>query len=150
MKGFKEVQFAWWMIALMTFVFLFITYLYINKIGDRPISQVPYFIIMVVNLIILILFYGMTTEIDDAKITIRFGIGIIRKRIAIQNIKHVETVKNQWYYGWGIRFIPGGMLYNISGLKGVELTFYDTKRIVRIGTKVTESLKAEIESRLTK
>jgi len=150
MKTFKEFQFGWMVVIMLVVVLFMITYFFIYQIGDRPIPSIPYFIIATVNLVILAMFYGMTTEVDDEKITVRFGVGLIRKQIDLKKIKQVEIVKNPWYYGWGIRFIPGGMLYNMSGLKGVELTFIDSKRIIRIGSKVTENLKSEIERRLTK
>jgi hypothetical protein len=86
----------------------------------------------------------MTIKIDERLLTISFGIGLIRKRIEIARIKNVETVKNPWYYGWGIRIIPKGMLYNISGTAGIELKFKDTERLVRIGTKNSTQLKQEI------
>ncbi|MGV3587775.1 MAG: hypothetical protein ACO1OF_12280 [Adhaeribacter sp.] len=93
-------------------------------------------------------FYGLTTKITAEAITVSFGIGLIRKRIKLQRIKTVDTVKSPWYYGWGIRIIPNGTLYNISGTDGVELKFNDTDRIIRIGTKDSLTLKKEIEKRL--
>jgi hypothetical protein len=60
----------------------------------------------------------------------------------------VESVTSPWYYGWGIRMIPNGTLYNISGGDGVELKFADTNRIIRIGTKDSLTLKKEIRKRL--
>jgi hypothetical protein len=90
----------------------------------------------------------MTTTVNAEWITVSFGMGIIRKRIQISRIKNIEIVKNPWYYGWGIRLIPKGMLYNISGSEGVELTFIDTDRVIRIGSAVSTRLKEEISKRL--
>lgn len=106
-----------------------------------------YLVITGICLIIILLFYGMTTTIDAASITIRFGIGFINKKINLANIESVREVENPWYWGWGIRMIPNGTLYNISGSKGIELKFKNTDKIIRIGSKDPETLKKEIEKR---
>jgi len=55
-------------------------------------------------------------------------------------------VRNPWYYGWGVHFIPGGMLYNASGLSAVELRLTDG-RVVRIGSAKPETLAAALPQR---
>jgi hypothetical protein len=148
MKPHKEFTFGWLIFAIMVPIQLVLTYFYLNKIGDRPITTTVCISITVTFLLMYFLFYGLTTEVNSQLITISFGIGLIRKRIQLNRITIVETVKSPWYYGWGIRIIPNGMLYNISGSDGVELKFNDTKRIIRIGTKDSVALKGEIEKRL--
>ena len=92
----------------------------------------------------------MTIKVDTERINISFGLGVIRKSIKVDKIINVDTIKNPWYYGWGIRLIPNGWLYNISGSDGIELKFGDKRRIIRIGTKDSGKLKNEIIKRLTK
>ena len=148
MKDYKEFQRGWILLAFIIPVQLLITYLYINGLGDKPLDGNSFMIISLLNMLVCLLFYGLTTTITTDKITASFGIGIIRKRILINRIKSVEAVRNPWYYGWGIRFIPKGMLYNISGLDAVQLNFKDTTRVIRIGTSDANALKLEIEKRL--
>lgn len=148
MKDYKEFQPGWILFVLILPAQLLITYLYFNGLGDKPLDRNSFMIISLLNFLVCLLFYGLTTSITADKITASFGIGIIRKRILIKRIKSVEIVKNPWYYGWGIRFIPKGMLYNISGLDGVELRFKDTNSVIRIGTRQPLKLKEEIEKRL--
>ena len=148
MKEYKEVAFGW-----LIFIFVLpaqgiITYLYINDLGDRPLGTLGFVLVTLLFILIYLLFYQLTTKVANGLITVSFGVGLIRKRIQLSRISGVETVKNPWYYGWGIRFIPKGMLYNISGSDGVELKFKDTDRIIRIGTKDSAVLKREIVSRL--
>ena len=50
-----------------------------------------------------------------------------------------EEVTTHWIYGWGIRWIPGGWLWNVSGLDGVELALVSGRRF-RIGTDEPEQL----------
>jgi hypothetical protein len=124
------------------------TYLYINNIGDRPMGTNGYIIVTLTFLLIYFLFYGLTTKINSDTIIVSFGVGLIRKKIQLKRVKTVDTIKSPWYYGWGIRIIPNGTLYNLSGTDGVELKFNDTNRIIRIGTKDSLTLKKEIEKRL--
>jgi len=148
MKDYKEFTFGWLIFIFVIPIHLLLTYLHINDIGDRPILTNDYIVITVLFVLICFLFYGLTTKITSDTITVCFGIGLIRKRIQLKRIKTVNTVKSPWYFGWGIRIIPNGILYNISGSDGVELKFNDTGRVIRIGTKDSLTLKKEIEKRL--
>ncbi|PIZ54468.1 hypothetical protein COY24_03695, partial [Candidatus Uhrbacteria bacterium CG_4_10_14_0_2_um_filter_41_21] len=63
----------------------------------------------------------------------------------------VKTVKNHWYYGWGIKiwFWPKMWIYSVSGFNAVEITMRNGK-IYRIGTDVPKELEAEINKHLNK
>ena len=101
-------------------------------------------------MLVYFLFYGMTIKVDTERIIISFGLGVIRNTIRLDKIKNVDTIKNPWYYGWGIRLIPHGWLFNVSGSDGIELKFNNNQRIIRIGTKDSAKLKDEIIKRLMK
>jgi sulfite exporter TauE/SafE len=148
LKDFTEFQFSWLIFIFTISTQLLITSFYIAEVGDRPIGTNGFLIIISIFLLVYLLFYGLTTKISADTITVSFGIGLIRKRILINRISKVETVKTPWYYGYGIRFIPNGMLYNISGSEGIEIEFNDTKRVVRIGSKNPGLLKLQIEKRI--
>ena len=148
MKDYKEFQFGWLIFVFAIPTQILITYLYVNDLGDRPIGQTGFAIASSMFLLLYLLFYGLTTKISVDNISVSFGVGLIRKRISIKRISTVESVKTPWYYGWGIRFIPNGMLYNVSGTDGVELKFNDTRRVFRIGTKDSIKLKEEIAKRI--
>lgn len=90
-----------------------------------------------------LLFATLTVTVADGCLTCRFGIGIIRRTIRLKDVRTAEAVRNRWYYGWGIRLVPQGWLWNVSGLNAVELTFTDGKRF-RIGTDEPERLVAAI------
>jgi hypothetical protein len=148
MKDYREFTFGWLIFAIVIPIHFLLTYLYFNNIGDRPMSTNVYVVITVGLALTYILFYGLTTKVTAEKIIVSFGPGIIKKRIPLKTIKSVDPVKSPWYYGWGIRIIPNGVLHNISGRDGVELRFNDHKGIIRIGTKNSLMLKNEIEKRL--
>ncbi|HEX8040675.1 MAG TPA: hypothetical protein VF490_16070 [Chryseosolibacter sp.] len=148
MRDYQEFTFGWLIFIFAIPIHLLMTYFYIKEMGTRPIGTNGYLVITVILAIICALFYRLKTTISSHAITVSFGIGLIRKRIGLKRIKTVSVVKSPWYYGWGIRIIPNGMLYNISGFDGVELKFNDTGRIIRIGTMDAAALKKEIEQRL--
>jgi len=79
------------------------------------------------------LFYSLTVEISNDHLGIHFGVGIVKKRFEIKDIEKAYPVRNRWYYGWGIRLIPHGWLYNVSGLDAIEIVMSSGKRY-RIGT----------------
>ncbi len=148
MIEYKEIQFGWLIFAFLLPALAIITYLFMNDAGSRPLGMVEYIVVCLVILIIYALFYRLTTTVSVDRIIVSFGVGLISKRIKINRIKTISVVQNPWYYGWGIRFIPNGMLYNMSGSDGVELTFIDTGRVIRIGSANAARLKEEISKRL--
>jgi len=94
-------------------------------------------------LLALTLFYSLTVKIDKTKLVLKFGCGLISKKFILKNIQSCHTVKNPWYYGWGIRITPHGWLYNISGLSAVQIQLINGKKY-RIGTDEPASLKHAI------
>jgi hypothetical protein len=146
--NYKELQVAWPLFVITIPLQFIITYLYWNDLGDRPLSHFGFGMTTIVFILIYLTFYGMTTKVTDDTILVTFGIGFVRKRIAIKRIKNIEVVKTRWYYGYGIRYIPEGMLYNISGNSAVELNLSDSERVIRIGTKDAAKLKHKIEVRM--
>ena len=55
----------------------------------------------------------------------------------------MRAVRNKWIYGWGIRRLPGGWMYNVWGLDAIELDLVSGKRF-RIGTDDPDGLLAAI------
>jgi len=87
----------------------------------------------------LVMFSSLTVMVTASSLVFWFGPGILRKTVPLAEISQVEVVRNPWYYGWGIRFTPRGVLYAVSGLDAVELTRRDGSRL-RLGTDEPERL----------
>jgi hypothetical protein len=92
----------------------------------------------------ILLFTTLTVEVDGKEIRVRFTAGVIHKRIALADVRWCREVRNRWYYGWGIRLMPGGTLWNVSGLDAVELMLKDGRRF-RIGTDEPAALAMAIQ-----
>jgi hypothetical protein len=104
-------------------------------------------IVSVVAVFILLSMFSLTTVVSDTDVHVWFGVGLIRRRIALNRITSTELVQNHWIYGWGVHWIPDGWLWNVSGLEGVELALVSGRRF-RIGTDEPEQLAAAIQGAL--
>ncbi len=96
-----------------------------------------------VLLVCLGLFATLTVEVDDRRITVRFGPGLIHAELAVDEVRRVQVVRNEWYMGFGVRVLPRGRLYNVSGLDAVEVEMAGGA-IHRIGTDEPEALATAI------
>jgi hypothetical protein len=148
MVAFRQIQHAFILLFILALGILFLSYLFIYQAGTNPIPLFAFILITILFAVVLLLFYRLKVVVFNDKILITFGVGLIWKIVDISRIKRIEIVRNPFYYGWGLRIIPNGMLYNISGFKAVELHFHDTGRILRIGSANPAKLKQEIETRM--
>jgi hypothetical protein len=126
---------------------ILISILYYYNIGDEM-TELTYLLVELLLALALLLFYCLTVEIEKRTITLKFGIGLIRKTIQIEDIEQVTCVRNKWWYGFGIRLTPHGWLWNIDGLDAVEIQYKGSNRRFRIGTDDPQKLKMEIEKRI--
>ena len=94
--------------------------------------------------VIIPLLGWLTVEINERFLVCRFGIGLIRKRFALRDIEEARTVRNRWYYGWGIRWTPHGWLFNAAGLDAVEIRMSNQKSY-RVGTDQPAELLRAIQ-----
>ena len=99
--------------------------------------------VLVVIAVALVLFSSLTVVIREEELEARFGPGLIRKRFKLNEIESCQVVKNPWYYGWGIRLTPHGVLFRVSGFYAVEIKLRTGKKF-RIGTDVPQELDAAI------
>jgi hypothetical protein len=96
-----------------------------------------------VLLVAMLLFATLTVVVREGAVEILFGLGVVRKHVPLDEFVSVRIVRNKWYYGWGIRLIPRGWLYNVSGLDAVEL-LRKHGRVLRIGTDEPAKLERAI------
>ena len=102
-------------------------------------------VIVVICSSIVALFHSLTVRVSRNDVFLSFGVGLIRKRFLIHDIKSATIVRNRWYNGWGIKKIWGGWLYNVSGFDAVEIQLKNDRKY-RIGTDQPCELLAAIES----
>jgi hypothetical protein len=95
--------------------------------------------------LVAVLFPTLTTEVDRERVCCFFGLGFIRRTIAMREIEQATVVRNSWINGWGIRLIPDGWLWNVSGYDAVELKLRGGRRF-RIGTDEPTELLSAIQA----
>jgi hypothetical protein len=141
---YKHTQRGWLILSILWGGALFSIIIFIIK-GHR-VNLIDYIVITIL-VASAILFSSLTVVIKEDILQIRFGPGLIRKAFLLKEIVSCRVVKNPWYYGLGIHKMPGGWIYNISGLMAVELLMKDGRRY-RIGTDEPEELHRAIQSNL--
>jgi len=104
--------------------------------------------VLVVLAVVLALFHSLTVVIDEEELIVQFGHGAIRKRFKLNEIESVQTVRVPWYWGWGIRATPEGMVFRVSGFDAVQLRLV-TGREFLIGTDVPQELEQAMRQAMT-
>ncbi len=151
---YKKTQTGWLIIFIFIPVVLFFAFvLYYQEVLGRPFGQNPgpswlFLAFLLFFLILLGSFATLTVTGFQDHLEIKFGVGPIRKRFYYKDIRSCSAQKNSAIYGWGIRAIPGGWLYNVSGLWSVQLDMKNGK-MYRIGTPEPEKLEQFIKTRIS-
>ena len=105
-------------------------------------------VVLVVLAVALVLFPSLTVIIREEELLVQFGPGVIRKRFKLNEIESCQAVKNPWYYGWGIRLTPQGMLFRVSGFHAVQIKLITGKEYL-IGTDVPQELEEAIRQAIS-
>lgn len=89
--------------------------------------------------LVIALFGWLRVTITDEAIEARMGIGLFGQKVPLDDVRSFRLVRNSWLLGWGIRFYPGGTLYNVAGLDALEVILTDDRRF-RFGTDEPQAL----------
>ena len=95
----------------------------------------------------LFVFSQFTVEVTDERLTAAFGWGWPRRILSWEQATAARMVRNRWWYGFGIRWFPGGTLWNVWGLDAVEFDLVKGGKL-RIGTDEPELLLAALATRV--
>lgn len=142
-EHYRHTQVGYLIIAVMAAVMVLIAIVLANA-GINWIAIA----VLVIIAVALVLFSSLTVVIWEEELEVRFGPGPIRKRFKLNEIESCQVVKNPWYYGWGIRLTPHGMLFRVSGFYAVEIKLRTGKKF-RIGTDVPQELERAIQQVIT-
>jgi hypothetical protein len=125
---------------IITFFSLFV----IEK-ANVPRSAVDVAMLSGIAVIILFFFSTLTVKVDKEFIRFSFGVGLIRKKIALKDVTSFKAITNKRCWSWGIHGWPGkGWLYNVSGFSSVEITVKSGMKYY-IGTDEPDKLCGAIE-----
>jgi len=101
----------------------------------------------VIVLLVVFWFSRLTVRVSGSEVRVGFGPGWPRRVFGSYEIVGFRAVRNKWYFGWGVRKIPDGWMYNVWGLDAVELELASGKKF-RIGTNEPDELIAALSSHL--
>ena len=151
---YKHTQIGYLILVVTLAVLAFFVYSYMMAAAEPPsVDSGPNFAVtalMVVIVFILASFSSLQVSIDEKYLRIKFGSGMYQKKFSLNEILSAKTVKNHWYYGWGIRvwFWPKMWIYNVSGRDAVEIKLKNGKTY-RIGTDEPKKLEQTILHSIT-
>ena len=94
-------------------------------------------------LVLAVLFSSLTVSVDPHEIKLSFGLGAIRKKIALADIESCQVCPKRCC-SWGIHGWPGkSWMYNVSGFRSVELLMKNGIKYY-IGTDQPQELEKAI------
>ena len=123
--NYKHTQIGYLMLVVTLAVLVLFTWVYITGSAEPDSadsgSNFAVTAIMALILFILASFGSLQVIIDGKYLRIKFGYGIYQKKFSLNDVMSAKTVKNHWYYGWGIRgwLWPKMWIYNVSGFDAV-------------------------------
>ena len=142
---YERVQWGWTWLVYLVFAVPFTLFMFAVAEEDEEevvIGATAAF--LVVLLVVLVIFSRLAVSSDTDTVTARFGFGWPSKTVDLADVAAVRTVRNQWYYGWGVRKLATGWMYNVWGLDAVEVEFEDGSTF-RIGTDDPQNLEAALQ-----
>jgi hypothetical protein len=92
-----------------------------------------------------LLFASLTITIRDGMLASHFGFGFWPERYPLAEISDASLATSSWAEGWGIRVTPDGMLYNVSGTRGVEVRLRSGTRF-RLGSDEPDVLLRALQA----
>lgn len=154
MIKYKHTQISYLMLVATLAVLVFFAWVYITASAEPPSvdSGTNFAVTFVMALILFILasFATLTVFIDENFICLKFGYGIFARKFELNQIASVRSVRNHWYYGWGVKvwFWPYMWIYSVSGLDAVQINMKNGK-IYRIGTDTPKELEVAIKQAIS-
>jgi len=128
----------WGYFAALTVVVLVPVVAAVTADGDPWAGAMVALVALLIAAVVL-WFSRLTVTVEGGYVRAEFGMGKPRKSIDLDGVTAVRQVRNHWYYGFGIRKVPNGWMYNVSGLDAVELHLTSGK-VFRIGTDDVDQL----------
>ena len=107
-------------------------------------------LIIAIFLFSLLCIYKITITIDDTYLSFKLGVGLIKKRYKIADIKSCKQysgISKRIGIGSKMSFTGNKLEYFIvTGFEAIELQFNNRTTIVHIGTPLSEEISRQIQS----
>jgi len=111
---------------------------------DNPTWLLPSVIAFMIALVLLVAYFSrLEVVVDAGLLEVSFGLGKPHRVIELSRVSSAQPVRNRWWYGWGVRKVPDGWMYNVWGFDAVEV-ITDDDAAFRVGTNDVDRLVAAI------
>lgn len=142
------MQWSWLPIPVAAFLAVITTIVWkgLEAAGESTLGAAISGAISLAVIIVVLLFSRLEVTVGIDALEASFGFGWPRRTVVLSDITSVGVVRNRWWYGWGIRWVPNGSMYNVWGLDAVELGVGDG-RVFRVGTADPVGLATELAGR---
>lgn len=77
---------------------------------------------LVIAAIAVAIFSTFTATVTESELTFAFGLGIMRRRIALADIVRAERTSVPWWYGIGVKINPSFLTYVVATGPAVAIT----------------------------
>ena len=131
-----------WILGLLIVASLISAFVF----GTKDVKTVTFFVLPLLSGI-LTLFWSLTITVTETHLSHVFNLNFWNRSYAFTDIERVTKVKNSWLYGYGMRYIGSGWLYNVSGTDAILIEFKDGT-LVRLGTDDQENLYTVLSQQL--
>ena len=142
----KYTQFGTFSVIILLPLFLVFTGMAIKSGFSSGPETIILLFLSLTFFICLLIFYQLTIIVDNAHVSFKLGIGIVGRSYKISDIKSCRSVTNSALNRIRIRLLKNDWLYNVSGLKAIELQFHNRKSVIRIGTNKPDEVCAVIRA----
>lgn len=135
---YEETQSMYWFTLLFGTVTIFIIAATYFQWGSNPISSWLFALpLIVINILPILAFYNMKILINSEVASVKFGIGWLHKKIAIQDLdlSTAEIVRLPWYVGIGYRIHNMGTFFNTKPGNAVLIKTKNRNTEFFVGTK---------------
>lgn len=142
----KYTQYGTVSVIILLPLFVLFTGLSIRfGVKNNPVYFIHIFL-AITFLICLLTFYKSTIIVTETHVSFKLGLGLYSKHYKIADIKSCHSVSNSVFRGIGVRVLPNGWLFTVTGLKAIELQFKNSTSVVRIGTNKPKEISELIQS----
>ena len=142
---YRHTQIGWAMIVILGGIVAFSTWILARTGG--PASAVGV-IVAVLLVVCLLLFISQTVIVDEERVQLRMGPGLIRRSVPLSEIESVDRLRLPWWaVTYGIRMSLNGkrQLWRVSGAEAVDLTLSGERRLL-VTTDEPDTLAAVIRA----
>ena len=140
----RRAGLEWWLSVVVIVAAAFVVEAWFN--GVKLMMVVAVLMLLIVGPVFVVL-SRLTIEVDDLALRAFFGRGRPRKTVILAETQSAQAVRNRWWFGFGIWWIPRGNVWTVWGFDAVEIGL-SSGRALRIGTDEPEALLAALEGRV--